>query len=149
MSGQIYRDLAILQDAVITKLFSFEFGLITIDGRDGSRKSTLASSLANVLVAKHLEIDKYVNENKGGYIKHIRFNELLKDFEISKQDYQIVILEGVCVLDIILKIGVESDISIYVKRIKDDFWFDGILLFSPDKLSWISLMSEISNTPPS
>lgn len=133
MSGQVYTELSELQETISKKLFSSKFGLITIDGRDGSGKSTLASSLAKVLVAKHIEIDQYVNEHKSGYIKHIRFNELIKDFESSQKDYNIVIFEAVCILDITSKIGVETDISIYVKHIKDDFWYDGILLFNPDK----------------
>ncbi|MDZ7717608.1 MAG: hypothetical protein U5K72_02160 [Balneolaceae bacterium] len=153
MAAQVCGDFSGIEKTVRKKLISGEFGLITIDGRDGSGKSTLAISLANALDAEHLEIDQYVNENKDGYSKHIRFNDLYKDYESSCRDYSIVILEGICIMNIISKIGVEPDISIYIKRIKDNFWFDGLMLFNPDKdadqhiadrrLSDNSLQSEI------
>jgi len=134
MSDLVYRNQSELQKAVAQKLSHVQFSLITIDGKDGSGKSRLASSLAKTLSGIHIEVDQYWNENESGYIEHIRYGELVKDLENSRWDYPIVIIEGICLLDIIARIGVKQYVSIYVKRVRPNgLWADGLLHFDPNR----------------
>jgi len=109
-------------------------GIISIDGVDGVGKSTLASKIAKELRSPLIEIDTFVQEQRGGYIDYIDYNRLNERIKKNIIENRLVILEGICIQQILDKIGLKSFIKIYVKVIDNyGFWMDEIRFFPPDK----------------
>ena len=108
--------------------------LISIDGVDGVGKSTLASNLAEELSAKHIEIDSFVKPHQGGYVGHIDYDRLQEEINQAREMLQTVIFEGICVRQILERIGLKPDVSVYIKVIDHDgFWMDEVRLFPPGR----------------
>jgi uridine kinase len=102
---EIVNDLRIVQPRIIG-----------IDGVDGSGKSVLASSLSEELGYPHLNLDDFLEENRGEYAKHIRYNDLQKWIADTIGP---IIIEGVCLLAVLERLNQCPDVLIYVKRISD------------------------------
>lgn len=118
----------------IEKLFLKSKGIVSIDGVDGVGKSTLASKIAKELSFPLIEIDIFVQEKQSGYIDHIDYNRLKKRIRENIIENRLVILEGICIQQVLDKIGLNSFIKIYVKVIDSyGFWMDEIRFFPSDK----------------
>ena len=103
--------------------------IISIDGVDGVGKSTLSCKIAEELCLPNIEIDNFVQEQQGGYIKYIDYDRLHD--RISNQT---IVIEGVCVQQILNKMSLTSDVSVYVKVIDVyGFWMHRMRLFPSDK----------------
>ncbi|MFH1624647.1 MAG: hypothetical protein ABID54_05760 [Pseudomonadota bacterium] len=89
---------------------------IFIDGCDGSGKSTLANEIAQKLTLLHINLDDYLEKNRGNFVDFIKY-DLLKN-EIDNSNCP-VIVEGVCVLAVAQKLQINCDVHIYVKRMSD------------------------------
>ena len=47
---------------------------------------------------------------------------------------QIVIVDGICVLEVLQRIGLSPAFHVYVKRLSSDgYWTEGHLIYDPDK----------------
>jgi Cdc6-like AAA superfamily ATPase len=102
-----------------------QYKYISIDGVDGTGKSTIAGLLAKKLNYKHINIDDFLEINKGYYVKNIRYRDLE---ETIQKAGTAIILEGVCVLDVLSQLEIKPDFMIYIKRITEyGFWRDGQL----------------------
>jgi len=88
--------------------------LIGIDGMDGTGKSTLARELGTKIDAPVVELDGFLNKNQDCFVESLRFKELE---EAISQHVGIVIVEGVCLLNVAKILGLELSTAIYVKRI--------------------------------
>jgi len=109
-------------------------GIISIDGVDGVGKSTIACKIAEELSLPYIEIDTFVQEQQGGYIDHIDYDRLSESIKQAIITKQMIILEGICVQQILKKLGLNSYTKIYVKVIDNyGFWMDQIRFFPPDK----------------
>jgi len=98
------------------------FQLICIDGIDGSGKSTLAANLSQSLGVEHLNLDDFVKKEKGNFVKFIDLDKL-KD--VIGNSSKLIIIEGVCLLEIISKLNRSIDLLIYIKRISGyGTWYD-------------------------
>ncbi|MGE0592689.1 MAG: shikimate kinase [Vicinamibacterales bacterium] len=87
-------------------------GLIAVDGWDGSGKSTLASALAQAVSCEYVEVDKFLERNQGGYLDRIRYPELgARLGELT----ELVVVEGVCLREVLARLGHAPAMSIYVK----------------------------------
>ena len=94
--------------------------IILIDGGDGSGKSTLASEIAQSISAVHINLDDYLEKNRGNFVDFIKYDLLKKKIEDSRPP---IIIEGVCALSVIKKLQHKFDLHIYVKRMSAfDFW---------------------------
>jgi len=93
-------------------------------------KTTLSTKISNGLCIPRIELDDFVKENQGGYINFIDYKGL-SDKIVSKKP---VIVEGICVLQILNKIQVKPDVSIYI-NVVDRYGFCNaqIRYFPPDK----------------
>jgi uridine kinase len=108
--------------------------IVSIDGVDGVGKTTLACKIAEEMSLPYIEIDTFVQEQQGGYIDHIDYDRLSEVIKQAKITNQVIILEGVCVQQVLKKLGLNSYAKIYVKVINNyPFWMDRIRLFPPDK----------------
>jgi len=107
---------------ISTRLKSGKFCLIGIDGKEGSGKSTLASQLAKIFGYRHINLDLYLDKNRGNFVEHIRYDLLQTELkDLTKP----IIIEGVCLLAVLQKLNKVHDILIYVKRMDNkDTWDD-------------------------
>jgi len=109
-------------------------GIVSIDGVDGVGKSTLACKIAEELSLPCIEIDTFVQGQHGGYIDYIDYDRLSESIKQAIITNQVIILEGICVQQVLQEISLNPDISVYVKVINDyGFWMDQIRLFPPNR----------------
>lgn len=102
-----------LVDEVSPRLRKGDVRFIGIDGKDGSGKSYLARLLSDKATLALISLDNYVEKKKGEYVAHLDFSAIKERLESLSSP---VIIEGVCLLDVLERLGVELDIHIYVKR---------------------------------
>ncbi len=126
---EIFKDRAKLKDYLCRVLENNGPKIISMDGKDGAGKTDLSKYLAAELNLCHLELDdKYLIRDKGAYVKYIKYEILAVDIErmIPKQS---IIIDGICMLAILEKLGLKSDLKIYVKKvikiINGSIWIDG------------------------
>lgn len=109
-------------------------GIVSIDGVDGVGKSTLACKVAEEMSLPCIEIDTFVQEQQGGYIDHIDYDRLSESIKQAIITNHVIILEGICVQQVLKKLSLNSYAKVYVKVIDYyGFWMDRIRLFPPDK----------------
>jgi len=98
---------------------------IVVDGADGSGKSTLAHEITVKLSLSHINLDDYLEKNRGFFVDYIKYGLLKKTIEDASNP---IILEGVCALAIAKKLQVNCDLHIYIKRMSHyGFWNDSDL----------------------
>jgi uridine kinase len=93
---------------------------IGIDGANGSGKSTLSTELSKVLGFSHINLDDYLEKNKGGFLEYLRY----KDIEKKLQSLEKYVVEGVCLLEVLEKINHSIDYFVYVQRMRHGIWAD-------------------------
>ena len=110
----------------ISKILKNEnYRLIAVDGVDGSGKSSLSKDLSEELGYLHINLDDYLEKNRGNFVKYIKYELLEKKIKSTKNP---VIIEGVCVLDVLKNLKLRPDYLIYIKRMSDfGFWYDDYL----------------------
>jgi energy-coupling factor transporter ATP-binding protein EcfA2 len=99
---------------------------IAVDGVDGSGKTRLASSLASMLNAKHVELDKYLLSGQCLYADALQYHHLASTLSEAMQLGLTLIVEGLCVLKVLKRLSIRQDLLVYVKRMGPaDSWTDG------------------------
>ncbi len=95
---------------------------VGIDCKDGSGKSTAARKIARATGASILSLDDFICKGNGTFADNLGYKEI--DAAISKTS-GCLIFEGVCLLNVIDRLGVKLDVHVYVKRMsKYGFWYD-------------------------
>ncbi len=105
--------------SLLAPIFHVDPTLIGIDGLDGCGKSTLASELAGHTHFDVVCLDNFLDRNKGTYVKHIDIDGVRDAVRGRK-----VIVEGVCLLQVLSNAGLKPDLSVYVQRIRNGLWAD-------------------------
>lgn len=95
--------------------------LIAIDGFPGSGKSALARKLSDRLGWQVVGADDYLNRNRGGFVEHLRLEELNSDLERRKP----CVFEGLCALQTLESVNRKPDLLVYVKRMSAYGWAEG------------------------
>jgi len=111
--------------------------IVSIDGIDGVGKSTLACKISEELSLPWIEIDTFVQEKQGGYIDHINYDQLNESIKQAIIADHVIILEGICIQQVLKRLSLNSITKIYVKVIKEIgnhyLWMNQIQFFPPDK----------------
>lgn len=113
-----------LRDEISTK----GFRLISIDGKDGSGKSSLADNISIHLNGVHINLDddKYLLKNKGVYVDYIKYDVLKEEIDVLLQNKKLIFIEGICILKIIERSKIVPELKIYAKKLTHyGYWFDG------------------------
>lgn len=87
---------------------------IAIDGIHGAGKTTVARALHQSLGGTLLSLDDFIHQNQGSFLPHLKVGALGDALTAASRP---VILEGICMLAAIERLGVTPDLLIYVKRI--------------------------------
>lgn len=95
--------------------------IITIDGWPNAGKSTLATNLAALMGAVHLDLDTFLIKDQGVFVEAIRYEELQSAIDISSAP---LIISGVCMLAVLERISLAPDCKIYLKRMASWGWAD-------------------------
>lgn len=67
-----------------------------------------------------IHLDDYLDQHQGEYVRHLDMHRLKAAVAAAPA----AIVEGVCVLQVLEKLGVEPDAFVYVKRTSDGDWLD-------------------------
>lgn len=117
----VFRDSGLLANALAEEIQEASGFIIGIDGKDGSGKSRLAKELAEKLPAKLIELDSFMEKNRGRYVSALKTEEIQGAII---QASGIVIIEGVCLLAALKLVGIKLNTLVYVKRIHHGLWMD-------------------------
>jgi len=112
--------------------------IVSIDGVDGVGKTTLSSKIAQELCISNIELDDFVQKNQNGYINHIDYDRLLKKIITDKP----VVVEGICVLEILNRIQIKPDVSIYIKVVDRYGFCNGQIKYCPPAKSADEVINE-------
>lgn len=91
--------------------------IVSIDGNMGVGKSTLAREIADGLGFDIFDLDCYLSKKvteKNGYVETICLNNLIRDVDESLFSMRCIIVEGVCVLNVLEIIRINPSVKIYV-----------------------------------
>jgi len=95
--------------------------LIGIDGKDGVGKSQLAQKLSGLLGAKLVSLDELLEKHQDRYVASLKVDELADEVRAVQGP---LIIEGVCLLAALERLGVQLDELVYVKRMRHGLWVD-------------------------
>ena len=99
--------------------------LVTIDGNSGSGKSTLSQNLQVLLDCTVIELDDFVEENRGGYLDSIDLEQLQQAILKLVAEKRLIIIDGICVAEVLCAIDIQSNLRVYVKKLLfGDYWRD-------------------------
>lgn len=102
--------------------------IISVDGFDGSGKSSLGQDLANLIDAQFVDIDHYLVENQGGFLNFIRYDPLFNSIK-DHMDTSSCIVAGCCILEVLNHLNIDPTITIYMKYLRaDNIWMKGRFL---------------------
>jgi hypothetical protein len=105
--------------------------IVCIDGFMGSGKSLLAMELAAKLDGMRVSLDCYADpeSDSTSYPEKLKTEYLERDIAKLRSTYGYVVIEGICLLQVLRAVSVTPDIFVYVKRISEHgLWDDGFHL---------------------
>lgn len=94
--------------------------LIGIDGTDGAGKTRLANELAKMLDFHLVHLDDFLDKNRGGFLDYLDYSKI----KYSLKSHRMCLVEGICLLDVMERIGFNLDFLIYIKRQQYGVWTD-------------------------
>lgn len=101
---------------VLERLRTVERGIVTFDGCTGAGKTTMAAIASWVLGHPAIDVDPYLNKNKGAFLNELQLPKLQRDVERALARSPVLLLSGVCMGWIVPKIDQQSALSVYVWR---------------------------------
>ena len=110
-------------DALASKLRACQAasGLIGVDGWTGVGKTTLAEGLVGILGGSCYDLDHALTPDQKQYVSALRFPELS---EALAQQKRPLFVSGICLLEVLVRVGVSLDAHVYVKRMATWGWPD-------------------------
>lgn len=122
-----YESLSSIVDWINENSYS---GIIGIEGFSGSGKSTLADAVAREIGCTVIHTDDFAVKHKcpPKYTACLNVNELKSAIDRVVKN-GLVVVEGICLRDVMESLGLELHKTIYVKRLSMyGFWHDVVLL---------------------
>ena len=105
-------DADALIDALTSDLSDCSGFLIGIDGIDGAGKSQLGRRLSTALHVPLVSLDDFLEEHRGTYVEHLRMPEIAELIRMPR-----AVVEGICLLSVMEKVGLSLTRLIYLKRL--------------------------------
>ena len=93
------RSAAVLQDLIA----NVPGGLVTFDGDLHAGKTTLARAIGRALNYPVLDLDSYLERQRGVYVKALRVTEIVHAVEEALACTSVVLLSGVFILQVLEK----------------------------------------------
>jgi len=111
-------------------------GLIGVDGFMEAGKTTVAFQLAEELGGIRIGVDSYVDSDAVAtkYVEMVRLKALERDLHRLRGCFPFVVLDGVCLLEVVDRVRASLDAHVYCKRLSPEgLWHDGVDLEEMDK----------------
>ena len=111
--------------------------IIAVDGNPGVGKSTIATAISKYFGYICVHLDDYLDVGKGRFVANL--NILRLENAVLKGGRPIII-EGLCLLEVLEKLGIQPDLVIYVKGMYakcnklDSMLFDEVEAYLSDYL---------------
>lgn len=118
--------------SLCNSLISLRSGaIVAIEGFMNSGKSHLAKTLAASLSCGVVHADDFIipSERVLPYVDRIDFDQLKAALSCSINNSPLLLVEGICLRDLLARAGVFPELYVYVKRIAENgLWHDGFHL---------------------
>ena len=112
--------------------------LVTVDGYTGAGKTHLASKIASSLSFRHLDFDSFLVKKQGEFLAFFEFKRFAMSFNSTHQS---TVLSGILMLDVLQKLGLHQELSVYVKSMSQGgLWNDDY-----ENFDQISQIEQIAN----
>jgi len=109
----IFRNADLLIKQLNEDNSRFAIKVIAIDGKDGVGKSTLAKKIAINLNGSYLELDQFIEKNKGHYVSAIKKDDLLNEIR-NNSNKKPVLIEGICAQEVLKSLKAVSGLGIKI-----------------------------------
>jgi hypothetical protein len=113
-----YHKINELEEEIQRKYSKLYNVIVVIDGADGIGKTKIAKQLAVTLGFIHLEVDSFIDKNKGSYLNHIHYEKLKSAIKNELLKFRGIIVDGICMQNIVEQISLQPTLSIYIKRMR-------------------------------
>lgn len=107
------RSAAVLHDLIA----NVPGGLVTFDGGLRAGKTTLARAIGQALNHPILDLDSYLERQRGIYVKALRMTEIVHAVDEALARSSVVLLSRVCTLKVLEIARLENILSAYVRRL--------------------------------
>ncbi|MFT0733431.1 hypothetical protein [Ralstonia wenshanensis] len=98
-------------EALAHRLREIRHGLITFDGCMLAGKTGLMREIARRLEVQGLDLDDFVDRQQGVFVEALRLQELIAAIQQASAKSGVVLLSGICMLEVLERIGRESAIN--------------------------------------
>lgn len=113
--------MAIYNIQKVKELISLKFKegikIISIDGWTGAGKSTLTDLFQNVNEIEIISFENYFEKNTGKYLDVFNFDDLKNKITAALNSGKNVLVEGICMDEVLQNISIKSDYKIYIKEL--------------------------------
>jgi hypothetical protein len=114
---------------IITSKFAEGSKIISVDGWTGAGKSTFTESFAGNDDIEIISFDDYLERNSGKYLEVFNFNALENIIITTVNSGKQILIEGICMNEVLQNISVECDFKVYIKElgIFEDWYYEKYL----------------------
>lgn len=87
--------------------------------------------LASALGGYRVSVDSYADSgsDEDGYVEKLFLEYFAEDIDKLKGRFSCIVIEGICLLEVMERVRKNLDILVYIKRISDQgLWHDGLHL---------------------
>lgn len=95
-------------------------GLVTFDSCMLAGKTELMCEIARRLCVQGLDLDDFVERQQGVFVEALRPQALTAAIEQARAKSGVVLLSGICMLEVLERIGCESNLTVYVQANNQD-----------------------------
>jgi len=107
--------------------------IISVDGLSGVGKSTLARKLVREIDAVHIALDDYLTPHQGSYLEYLDYTRIETDLSQARtRSPSGIIIDGVCALAVCIRIKLEPDIKVYMRRVDESGQWEDEHLYSEE-----------------
>jgi hypothetical protein len=102
-----------------------------VEGFTGSGKSKLSNDLGRDLEATVVHTDEFVvpGDESLPYPDRLDYGRLTTEITLAKSTRSLIIVEGICLRDVLERLRLSADLFVYVKRVANNgLWHDGLHL---------------------
>ena len=107
-------------EALEHRVLEIRDGLITFDGCMLAGKTGLMREIARRLEVQGLDLDDFVDRQQGVFVEALRLQELIAAIQQASAKSGVVLLSGICMLEVLERIGRESNLTVYVQANNQD-----------------------------
>lgn len=111
---RMISDPAVVMSQVERELANAPTAIIGLDGATGVGKSTLTGDIHHDLGATVIEVDSFHEQNGYPYVDNLRLLDLKDAISSAREEGVPVIIDGICLLDVLARIELKPDILIYL-----------------------------------